>query len=664
MLRTHAAMALFFLGVGANVAFAQGSNGSKAETPKAGLSAIQSPDLGFVLQRDQLRVVQDDYPDDGVTLGQGWDRFLNRKQMATCVTASVSQLTGHTIDMKLEKIEDKEHLFSALSISASAKFSGGAGSVEGSAAFSQQATVDSSNLNILATVKVDKGGRFLAPLPNSKTSDPLAVSAANIRLTDEAKILLKKPAEFQAVCGDAFVVGIREGGALNGLLKVKTYSREEKRELEIEIKAKGLSGSGEAKMNQKFEQKVENNQLDFNFMQKGGDPTITPVDAPSFIEKLRSFSKKENFEARPYLIYTLDYCNLPEVSSCSSKEKLLTPEHLDIWATHYWRLLNLEQEYGTILLNPSLYSFVSFGSPDASQARQTPVDEAAYVHDSIALSAKFLDLVLGQCARNRKCDLMTALAATLDEIRSHKTVNGFHSGGDLALIDGPLDALLLTTLGFDIAKALVSTSTTKESKETTDLLLTASLRNLVRDVSLAESKIGRRVASAGDLAMLTDPSKPIVEAALEKGVLGQDGFDWYYYWLAMKPVFRGGSLGGKTPVAAELDVRTIVKSGSKADVPDENKFLEAYQQAYQGWLFENRLFPISMSFCKVSAVHPMCLTSEKLKEIASRVPVRMPVASLRPLAPDNTQPPPRTTPAPKPPRDICHPGGGGRPSTC
>lgn len=600
---------------------------------------------GYLLQRNRYRIVQEDYPDDGVVLGQGWDRFLNRKQLGVCVTGQVERLTGHTVDMKFRNVEDKEHVFDSLRVSASAKLSMGLTSLDGSASFSREVTVDSSELNILAMVSVDKGGFFLVPMSGAKADAPLTVSGGEIRLTEEARKLLKESGRegFRKMCGDAFVVGIRVGGELNGLLKWKVYSREEKRELEVELKAKGLWGSGEAKLNQNFQKKVSNNQLDFQFRQKGGDAANTPIDANTFVDKVKNFANPVGFDSRPYLIYTLDYCNVREFVACERDKITATPEAMNVWSSHYWRLMNLEKEYSRVLLNPSLYTFMSFGG-DQSQ----PVDQAADTHDAIMLSAKFLDLVLAQCASNRLCDLEAALAKTLDELSGRRDEAGLTSDSSSYFLRSQnLDLVLQTTVGLEnIAKVIGNAKPGARLPISEPLRLAAGfwLNNKFWLKTPAEaSTASATIAPAG---------KKELDQILE-GKFGDNGFDWYYYWLATKPIFRGGKFANEpVEIPAELNVKMFVTVAESNAAKTDDDFLKIYRPRYQTWLFQNRLFPISLSFCQVSAVHPMCMTTDRLKQIAAQVPIRQPVATLRP---DQPPPPPPPPPAAKPPREPREP---------
>src|SRR5262245_59705073 len=92
-----------------------------------------NPGLGLLLSSNRFKIVREDYPADGVNVGQGWDRFLDRKVAGNCVTGTVYPFVGRGMDLKLERIEDKEHVFNSLAVSASAKMNGGFASGEGSA---------------------------------------------------------------------------------------------------------------------------------------------------------------------------------------------------------------------------------------------------------------------------------------------------------------------------------------------------------------------------------------------------------------------------------------------------------------------------------------------------------------------------------------------------
>ncbi|BBO09235.1 hypothetical protein [Bradyrhizobium sp. TM102] len=626
----------------------------QAVTPLASDTVKKGEDrtLGEILSGSQVKVTREDYPLEGVALGQGWDRYLNRKQAGTCVTGSIYKLSGHSVDMQLKRVEDKEHVFDWLKVSASAKFSGGLTSVEGSSSFSREVTLDTSNLNLLAIVNVDKGGQFLGPVASSNAS---LVSYGELKLTDEAQKLLKTAGgltAFQQLCGDAFVIGVREGGALNALLKLKTFSREEKRELDVEIKAKGLWGSASASMNQKFQSKVDNNQFEFQYNQLGGNPDEVPTDAPALVKKLKDFAKREGFEPRPYEIYLIDYRNLKDYPS-GTTQRPATPEDLNIWSSHYWRLINLYNEYQGIVSNPDFYSFVSFG--DLKQSK-TPIDDALDTQDTIVLSAKFLDIVLGQCALNRNCELQSALAKTLDQIKSIPRSSPLLTEAEAAIVRArPLDSLIQRTFG---ATAIAEILNSPDAGLIGDEVISPEYKEATKAMAASAAL---KDSDAKALSDKLSSDGQILQKKIQDGSIGRNGFDWYYYWLGLKPVFRGGKLpGSANNVEPELNLGSLVTVEESnahpkdSGGPNDDYIVGLAADRYRTWIFQYRFSPLSSSFCSISATHPMCMTSERLKSIAGQIPLRVSADFVRPAAPP--PPPPAPTPPPrKEPREPREP---------
>ena len=116
---------------------------------------------GFLFNQLDFKLLLHDYPVDGVEIGQGWDSFLNRKAIGTCIDAQHHVLIGSNLDLKFSQVDDREHLFNSLNVSASASYGGGAFSASGSVSFAKSSTIDSSKLNLLAIERIDTGGVYI-----------------------------------------------------------------------------------------------------------------------------------------------------------------------------------------------------------------------------------------------------------------------------------------------------------------------------------------------------------------------------------------------------------------------------------------------------------------------------------------------------------------------
>lgn len=341
------------------------------------------------------------YPPDGVVLGQGWDNFLERKAGGACVTGSILALPGQEISYKLDKIEDIEQIFNSLEMSASAKFKAFGTSAEVSSSFSKSLRVDNRALNMMALIKVDRGGAYLAPhfkvapqsgnvgTPDLKAvADSAAESSAEqlskvsanqysagmewsgratqsgggLRLTPEAIDALKqdlgdlenpnrdaRPLRFRRLCGDHFVAAIKMGGEMLGVINIVENSRERKEALSISLKVKGLSAEGGASINTSLSELQKTNGLKFDSYQRGGNPSLLVTTLDEFVSKIRTFASIEGFIPHPYTIHTLPYSaveNWPDIPDPSRET-----EYLNQLANLHARFSQLKRSYDEVIVN-------------------------------------------------------------------------------------------------------------------------------------------------------------------------------------------------------------------------------------------------------------------------------------------------------------------------
>lgn len=555
--------------------------------------STQESDVGYALSTNKKRIVREDYPTSGVVLGQGWDRFLARKQQAVCVTGKASELGGRSITLKINRVEDIEDIFTHLRVSVSAKINSGVASYDGSASFARDIKVDTSALNILASVIVDTGGRHLEPSIDAKPAQ--AIEGGEVELTKEALEALKSgQVNFQKLCGDSFVVAIREGGRLDAILQLRTSSRAEKRDIEAELKGKGLWGNAEAKINSNLDAKRKTNDFKYEYNQQGGNIESTPLDADALVSKMKEFGKSEGFSSKPYEIYLLDYSNIFAFERAASAAKLkdiVTPEELDLWANHYWRLINYYSELQEALQNQKDYLFISFDPDD-------PFTDALGFSSFVVNTASAIDRVLQKCASERRqCDFKTALNLTLGEVRK-----------------------IQVNQKVDVYNDYLKVAFGKSS------IIEATTQGVSRSVTITKED-----------SILETP------------------FDWYYYWLGKKPVLSGKN--GKVAQLTIEQLKATQDEFKSLSSPTDDKVIEISRKKFQTWLLRERFLPLSAEFCGISASHKMCLTPSRLQQIASMVPFLIPAKHLEPDAvpPD---PPEIKIPTPVPQPECKHSGKG------
>ncbi|MDX0849159.1 hypothetical protein GOD74_12120 [Sinorhizobium medicae] len=395
----------------------------------AGSAMAQSSDSFLAKSR---AVTVSSYPSDGVVLGQGWDSFLERKTGGACVTGGLLSAPGQEISYKLDKIEDIEQIFNSLQISASAKFKALGVGAEVSSSFSKSLRVDSRALNMMAVVKIDRGGAFLAPhfalhkeglaineapgepaaqaaTPPDATSAQNATSDAGsieaggkdsptqiewtgqrttsgggLRLTDQAIAALKldfgddlkkpsksvRPVNFRRICGDQFVAAIHTGGELLGVLNIMEKSREKKEALAISLKVKGMTAEGSVSLNTSLTELQKNNGLRFDSYQRGGNPSILVTNLDEFVSKVRSFASLEQFVPHPYTINTMQYSSLENWPNIDDPSR--ETEYLNQLANLYARFSQLKTSYDEVIVNILSPAVKIETLPDTS-VRVTPV---------------------------------------------------------------------------------------------------------------------------------------------------------------------------------------------------------------------------------------------------------------------------------------------------
>jgi hypothetical protein len=183
---------------------------------------VPAPTGSFIANDRSNKIVAIQYPREGIMVGMGWDSFLNRKASGTCVIGvEVTEKNHKSSRVKFSRLDDKEHLFTSLNVSASASYNAGSFSAGGKAEYAKSVRVDTQTLNVLATIALDASLQILTPSVDKGSG----VRSGPILISEEALGLRRSgpsgELQFRRRCGDAFVIGIRHGGELHTLLKVR-----------------------------------------------------------------------------------------------------------------------------------------------------------------------------------------------------------------------------------------------------------------------------------------------------------------------------------------------------------------------------------------------------------------------------------------------------------
>jgi hypothetical protein len=171
----------------------------------------------------------------GMAYGSGFDSVAGNVR-GDCVLRTEPELPlrvlGQEVEFKIRQITSSAELAKELSISASASLKSQFGSVSAKASYASQQNVNQFSIYLIAQVRVTNPARRLR----------------DVKLTDEAWNLLevKGAEEFRKRCGDEFLSGITTGGEYLAILQITTRSEEEKQEVSVSVRAKGVGGSWKA----------------------------------------------------------------------------------------------------------------------------------------------------------------------------------------------------------------------------------------------------------------------------------------------------------------------------------------------------------------------------------------------------------------------------------
>jgi hypothetical protein len=317
-----------------------------------------------------------DYPDDGVTLGLGWDSISGAKKDIRGIAFAEAQESGQKKDYRIEHITDRNKLMKDLQVSAEAKFKYLTYGIGAKAGFANKVTISETFTSFALLANVENGVYYTAPIEKNQSSfvtslfakgktsaevneemkiDPVTYSEqypleslneseANfirttdlgIWLSDDAVKLIKDkgPDVFRRKYGDSFVSAIYGGGQLNVVMTFKTYSLEEQNEIKASMGTSGLSLDIKAEAIKKMEKFSERGKLEINYHQLGGkgDPMSTNVD--EFREKIKALPDLAAKDPHFYKITLKRYDSLPNWPS-AEKFGILAPAYEELVRRYY-----------------------------------------------------------------------------------------------------------------------------------------------------------------------------------------------------------------------------------------------------------------------------------------------------------------------------------------
>lgn len=590
------------------------------------------------LPGEDVFLVEVDYPRSAVQLGQGWDSLGNRKTMANCVIGVEAPILGATVKTVYQDVYDREQLATSLAASAGGSY----GPFSGSASYSRSVNIDRSRRNLMATSYVDTGGKQLAPPTTDAQSDTtLRLSKGALKILTEAGTPIdKRLARFRQVCGDAFVVAVREGGRLqmmfNALHSATTVEESVKASASAKFGAGGASGS----ISSTTRTELTKDTTAFDGYEMGGSLTV-PGKADEALKKVTDFGPevvKANTKS-PYSLVIASYRSLPD----------FRPEWHSASVSLWWlkvmqgqaaRVGELARLYADAAIKPTDYYFPYLPGNEAAASRQSEVLFAA---------STCLRGLLAYCASGKPCDYQAL--QKLDGPQIQRMCPTFDK------VLGPAQRVQAAMLAFpaDVAKKYI--------ESVPELAAASASAMSAKPAKIASSTIGLTSMAGKDAGidqfLLQRSVASLAAANPESATSPPTGFaQLYYVALAQAPLQRRPKTptapGDRSPADESLHVEWFCSASGLACGPIQWAALSADKKngdavardatakaIYDAWIVGFRIGPVASAFCAEASIHPMCLAPGQVVELVKGYP-----ASFGPAARFHPNPPPPAAPVP------------------
>jgi hypothetical protein len=260
----------------------------------------------------------------------------------------------------------------------------------------------------------------------------------SIQLTPEAAKLRKANSEaFRQLCGDGFVASIVSGADLYRLFHFHDVTETDK--VSISASFSGSSGIGDlfkASSHSKISTTIQNfydkNQLDLQFVQKGGHIGLLPVDLATAKTKVQGLPKEALDGPRPIFIVVVPYTDLPGVvagkifSELDIKQK--ANRYLERLGSVYSEITRIEGDYfrDRFVLAPD-----NGGAPKPSAdqylywyAHQIRVEDLSAIHDDVLSEIKMMTTVVRDLDDPRCGDSNYATSEQCEALTPSKNIVG------------------------------------------------------------------------------------------------------------------------------------------------------------------------------------------------------------------------------------------------
>ncbi|WP_157511012.1 hypothetical protein [Frateuria sp. Soil773] len=377
--------------------------------------------------RDIFGEEVDEYPPEGVVLGQGWNRGFGTRTLNQCVVGSEQTQQGGSATIEYHYVFDSEQLQSLLSVSAHGGYGVGAFGAHASSNYTTWNTNDRTTTHILGLAHVDKGASFITD------------GKVPLRLTNTARAILDSdplegPKRFLQACGDGFVSSIRIGGQLSYLFDQRTLNNTDGKSFTLSASASGWGASGGVDITTKEIKTLAADNFDIHVFQSGGDLNI-PMNMAAAISHIESYANFAPTQAVPYKIVVTPYLVVAPSAN-------LVDTHSDdirSLSASIARTKKLENVYNAALRDPASFYLPYSTIPDLS-------------NDYTALSTirRCLEQIILQCRETGECDFTALSKSTVPQLCPASALTGGRNS--IAYTPEQLTRILAMLPGSDVAR--------------------------------------------------------------------------------------------------------------------------------------------------------------------------------------------------------------------
>lgn len=589
----------------------------------------------------------DEYPPEGVVLGQGWNRGFGVRTLNQCVEGTTSTQQGGTVTLAFHYIFDSEQLQSMLSISAHGKYGAGGFGVDASSTYTELSSRDRTQTHILGMAQSDKGASFLTDGPTP------------LKLTKTAQAILNSgtdgPKRFLQACGDGFVSSIRIGGQLSYLFDQDTLKTADQKTFILSVSASGWGASGGVDVTTQDIKNTYNENKNVHVFQSGGKLT-TPTDMKDAIAHIESYGDYESSLAVPYRIVITPY------SVVAPTAALIDTHAADIrsLAVAIDRTKELENIYNNALADPNQF-YLPY----------TPVNELADDYGVLATVRRCLEQILLQCRATGDCDFRSLTintvplrcpAADLTNQPSLITYTPAQLARIIVMLPGDKQdkASTLVTLLQD-PKAHLHVAGTQATKGEGDKSNNASspatqapwqalaVPDLAKAIQGPWSRLNDQPTPPTNLPESLGKAKTQVEHAMSP-----DGYALTYFdYLARAPLKKNQQnlLLDEVQMAIALcATRAAVQGDPQPNCGETKSFAvvapapdDPHLKTIKTWVIYGRVYPAAMGACDANENGVLCAD---IRWINAYVLANLPQPLI--TADQNFQPPPQKPPPPPP----------------